>query len=213
MTQGTWAPQGAAAWRGGHCYLLEWGRHAPVHSPCDVCCPITAKGDMNRGSEAPALALEPPATTLHQGWAWGAVQCWAVQVTSYTQILPSAVQKVHLIHRQLPAAPVGGAARGGRSDPAPSPQLPTPRRAVPVVGQRCIEPAGRDGLEAGPVAVFLGPGRQQRGRCWGCLAALHRAGEATLAALTGGACRFAVPPKTRPPAPEGPPSPATASTG
>lgn len=38
--------------------------------------------------------------------------------------------------------------------------LPIP---TPVVCQRRIEPAGRDGLEAGPAAVLLCPERQWRG--------------------------------------------------
>lgn len=52
-----------------------------------------------------------------QRWLWGPldVGLWwgGVSVQSYAQILPSGVKEVHLSCRQCPAAPIGGAVRGG----------------------------------------------------------------------------------------------------
>lgn len=117
--------------------------------------PSLQRGVINGDGAALALALE----------ASGCGAVVGVSVQSYAQILPSGVKQVHLSHRQCPAAPVGGAARGGGQRPLPAAPfpLPTAAPAVPVVGQSCVEPAGRDGLEAGPTAVLLGPGRQQGG--------------------------------------------------
>lgn len=90
--------------------------------------------------------------------------------------------------------------------------LPPAAPAVPVVSQGCIEPAGRDGLEAGPTAVLLGPARQQGGKEVLGVPSCPSPGRAGQA-LTSEVHRCVEPLKTHPPVPVGLSSPATAGTG
>lgn len=102
--------------------------------------PSLQMGDVNWDDAAPALDLGPPATTQCWGDGEGMGVCAVLGgggcAKGYAQILPSGVRKVHLIHGQLPAAPVGGATRGrgvrARSQP-PAAQSLLPALAPPAL--------------------------------------------------------------------------------
>lgn len=209
---------------------MEWGGHAPVHCPCDVRCSVPASGTCEGAQCSPGTGCgQPPVLG-----AWGRTEGCTVLEGAAQRQQGAALRATHRYCPPVSARYISstdslllvpleglrGHGRGGggcQSCLLPSPPgTPSPAPAIPVVCQCCVEPAGRDGLEAGSTAVLLRPGRQHGEKWWGG-AQLPDARQSwergTAAALTCGAHRCAVPPKTHPPAPVGPSSPATASTG